>query len=157
MRLAFFPAVFRFDCVNVSVVFGAQGELFCFMPSVYQMSVCAEVPNLTLHTLLCTELECRVSSFSLFCLTHSLAWHHWKTLGGEAGPGYSSSCKVLPNLSRDGDGEKKHGGGEGWFDIQFPWCMLWDMISRNPKLSINIHWTLSPLSNLRVVKRKCED
>lgn len=85
-----------------------------------------------------------------------MRWHHWKTLGGEAVWEYSRSGTVLPNLTRDGEREKDRLGGEGYFDIQFPWCILGDIIARNPKLSINIHWALSPLSDHGVVKRKCE-
>lgn len=60
------------------------------------------------------------------------------------------------SLNRQRERGKRQGGGEGQFDIQFPWCILGDMISGNPKLSINIHRTRSPLSDRRVVKGKCE-
>lgn len=47
---------FQYDSVNVSMVFRTQGSFFA-LSLVTQMSVCAEVQNLTLQTLVCEDSE----------------------------------------------------------------------------------------------------
>lgn len=126
-----------------------RGAFFCLMPSVNQMKVCAEVPNLTLLTLLCMQLECCISGFSLCCLTHSLSW--WGDITGKLyvrklvhnKAGHARFCPISVEMEK----ERK----TGW-----RWRILWYSVSLvhpgryNCKKSKTIYqYPLSPLFSFR--------
>lgn len=124
------------------------------MPSVNQMSVCAEVPNLTLHAV-CTELEGCVSGFSLCCLTHSPAWCDditGKLYLGKLVQGMAVHARFCP-ISVEMETERKTGWRWGivWYSVSLVRPGRYDF-----KKSKTIYqYPLNPISSFK--PRSCKE